>query len=241
MTAITSNLAPDLDGEGPLWLQVRRALARPILDGTWQPGAKIPGRDRADRALRRLAHDHQQGPAQPGARRPGGAAAQARHHRRRPRAAASGVRDLGCGGGGAARRRNLHLQRVRAGGRQRRQRARPPPRPRSGRAPAVAAGRALFRWPSGAAGGTPDQSRLRTQGAEGIVQEKMRRANGCSSMCPGPRPSTPSWRAKRAAESRSCCSYAPAAPAWWWSVKPGTAKSPSPSPGYGIPASITGW
>jgi len=33
---------PELDGEGPLWLQVRRALARPILDGSWQPGAKVP-------------------------------------------------------------------------------------------------------------------------------------------------------------------------------------------------------
>jgi GntR family histidine utilization transcriptional repressor len=38
MTAMT----PKLDGEGPLWLQIRRALAGPILDGRWQPGAKIP-------------------------------------------------------------------------------------------------------------------------------------------------------------------------------------------------------
>jgi GntR family histidine utilization transcriptional repressor len=73
MTAITSHLAPDLDaphldGDGPLWLQVRRALARPILDGTWQPGAKIPAetelterygasRMTINKALHSLAHD----------------------------------------------------------------------------------------------------------------------------------------------------------------------------------------
>lgn len=33
---------PELDGEGPLWLQIRRALARPILDGSWPSGSRIP-------------------------------------------------------------------------------------------------------------------------------------------------------------------------------------------------------
>lgn len=32
----------DLDGQGPLWQQIRRALIRPINDGTWPPGTKIP-------------------------------------------------------------------------------------------------------------------------------------------------------------------------------------------------------
>jgi GntR family histidine utilization transcriptional repressor len=31
-----------LDGEGPAWLQIRRTLSKPILDGTWPPGARIP-------------------------------------------------------------------------------------------------------------------------------------------------------------------------------------------------------
>lgn len=33
---------PELDGEGPVWLQIRRALAGPILDGSWKPGDKVP-------------------------------------------------------------------------------------------------------------------------------------------------------------------------------------------------------
>jgi GntR family transcriptional regulator, histidine utilization repressor len=33
---------PELDGDGPVWLQIRRALAGPILDGSWKPGDKIP-------------------------------------------------------------------------------------------------------------------------------------------------------------------------------------------------------
>jgi len=64
MTATT----PDLDGEGPLWLQIRRALARPILDGSWQAGASIPTETRLvqrygasrmtiNKALHSLAHD----------------------------------------------------------------------------------------------------------------------------------------------------------------------------------------
>lgn len=32
----------DLDGQGPLWQQIRRALIRPIGDGTWPAGTKIP-------------------------------------------------------------------------------------------------------------------------------------------------------------------------------------------------------
>ncbi len=31
-----------LDGDGPVWLQIRRALAQPILDGAWRPGTRIP-------------------------------------------------------------------------------------------------------------------------------------------------------------------------------------------------------
>jgi GntR family histidine utilization transcriptional repressor len=32
-----------LDGQGPVWLQIRRALAQPILSGKWRPGTRIPG------------------------------------------------------------------------------------------------------------------------------------------------------------------------------------------------------
>ncbi|HEU5443279.1 MAG TPA: UTRA domain-containing protein [Steroidobacteraceae bacterium] len=35
-------VAPALDGEGPIWLQIRRALAGPIMSGTWPPGTRIP-------------------------------------------------------------------------------------------------------------------------------------------------------------------------------------------------------
>ena len=31
-----------LDGNGPVWLQIRRALAQPILNGDWRPGTRIP-------------------------------------------------------------------------------------------------------------------------------------------------------------------------------------------------------
>ncbi len=31
-----------LDGEGPLHLQIRRAIARPILSGAWPPGRRVP-------------------------------------------------------------------------------------------------------------------------------------------------------------------------------------------------------
>jgi GntR family histidine utilization transcriptional repressor len=64
---MTANM-PALDGDGPLWLQIRRALARPILDGSWRPGAKIPAetelterygasRMTVNKALHSLAHD----------------------------------------------------------------------------------------------------------------------------------------------------------------------------------------
>ena len=33
---------PPLDGKGPLWQQVRRALAGPIMKGAWAPGTHIP-------------------------------------------------------------------------------------------------------------------------------------------------------------------------------------------------------
>jgi len=35
---------PDLalDGDGPLHLQIRRAIARPILAGSWPPGRRVP-------------------------------------------------------------------------------------------------------------------------------------------------------------------------------------------------------
>ena len=33
---------PPLDGEGPLWLQIRRSLALAILNGDWPAGTKVP-------------------------------------------------------------------------------------------------------------------------------------------------------------------------------------------------------
>jgi GntR family histidine utilization transcriptional repressor len=33
---------PSLDGDGPIWQQIRRALADPILNGKWPPGTRIP-------------------------------------------------------------------------------------------------------------------------------------------------------------------------------------------------------
>ena len=34
--------APPLDGSGPIWLQIRRALARSINGGDWAPGTRVP-------------------------------------------------------------------------------------------------------------------------------------------------------------------------------------------------------
>jgi GntR family histidine utilization transcriptional repressor len=31
-----------LDGDGPIWQQIRRVLARPIINGEWPPGTRIP-------------------------------------------------------------------------------------------------------------------------------------------------------------------------------------------------------
>src|SRR5471030_52428 len=31
-----------LDGDGPNWLQIRRAIARKIMSGAWGPGSRIP-------------------------------------------------------------------------------------------------------------------------------------------------------------------------------------------------------
>ncbi len=39
--AVTPRI-PKLDGRGPLWLQIRRALSAPILSGEWPPGTRIP-------------------------------------------------------------------------------------------------------------------------------------------------------------------------------------------------------
>jgi len=36
------NELADLDGQGPLWQQIRRALIKPIEDGRWTPDQKIP-------------------------------------------------------------------------------------------------------------------------------------------------------------------------------------------------------
>ena len=57
---------PDLDGDGPLWQQIRRAIERPILTGDWPPGSPVPSelqlmtrygtaRMTVNRALRSLA------------------------------------------------------------------------------------------------------------------------------------------------------------------------------------------
>lgn len=35
-------IIPKLDGDGPMWQQIRRALADPILNGKWPPGTRIP-------------------------------------------------------------------------------------------------------------------------------------------------------------------------------------------------------
>ena len=36
------SVMPALDGDGPIWQQIRRALADPILNGEWPPGTRIP-------------------------------------------------------------------------------------------------------------------------------------------------------------------------------------------------------
>jgi GntR family transcriptional regulator, histidine utilization repressor len=63
-----SDEALELDGIGPLWQQIQRAIARPILSGAWQAGTRVPSeidlmarfgaaRMTVHRALRNLAGD----------------------------------------------------------------------------------------------------------------------------------------------------------------------------------------
>lgn len=40
--AIATLRIPPLDGRGPIWRQIRRALSAPILSGDWPPGTRIP-------------------------------------------------------------------------------------------------------------------------------------------------------------------------------------------------------
>jgi GntR family histidine utilization transcriptional repressor len=40
--SLPSAVMPGLDGDGPIWQQIRRALANPILNGEWPPGTRIP-------------------------------------------------------------------------------------------------------------------------------------------------------------------------------------------------------
>jgi GntR family histidine utilization transcriptional repressor len=41
-TRIGEVVVPPLDGEGPIWLQIRRSLAHVILSGKWPAGTKVP-------------------------------------------------------------------------------------------------------------------------------------------------------------------------------------------------------
>jgi GntR family histidine utilization transcriptional repressor len=47
-----SPTAPPLDGKGPLWHQIRRALANPIMSGAWPPGTRIPTETALTRSFR---------------------------------------------------------------------------------------------------------------------------------------------------------------------------------------------
>ena len=47
-----SPVVPALDGKGPIWQQIRRALANPIVTGAWPPGTRIP----TEAALTRSFH-----------------------------------------------------------------------------------------------------------------------------------------------------------------------------------------
>jgi GntR family transcriptional regulator, histidine utilization repressor len=40
--SVSARVVPALDGNGPIWQQIRRALADPILSGRWPPGTRIP-------------------------------------------------------------------------------------------------------------------------------------------------------------------------------------------------------
>lgn len=59
---------PTLDGDGPIWLQIRRAIATRILGGDWPPGTRLPtetvvagryrtARETVARAFRNLASE----------------------------------------------------------------------------------------------------------------------------------------------------------------------------------------
>lgn len=59
---------PALDGHGPIWQQIRRALAHPIVSGMWPPGTRIPteasltrtfhtSRMTVGKAIQSLAHE----------------------------------------------------------------------------------------------------------------------------------------------------------------------------------------
>lgn len=39
---VSISAIPPLDGEGPLWLQIRRSLSLPIVSGRWPSGTRIP-------------------------------------------------------------------------------------------------------------------------------------------------------------------------------------------------------
>jgi GntR family histidine utilization transcriptional repressor len=39
---VVGQTIPSLDGAGPLWLQIRRAIAGPIVDGRWPSGTRLP-------------------------------------------------------------------------------------------------------------------------------------------------------------------------------------------------------
>ena len=47
-----SATAPTLDGKGPIWQQIRRALANPIVSGAWPPGTRIPTEAALTRSFR---------------------------------------------------------------------------------------------------------------------------------------------------------------------------------------------
>lgn len=42
LRSVSARVVPALDGKGPIWQQIRRSLADPILSGQWPPGTRIP-------------------------------------------------------------------------------------------------------------------------------------------------------------------------------------------------------
>lgn len=49
---VRSPTTPTLDGKGPIWQQIRRALANPIVSGAWPPGTRIPTEAALTRSFR---------------------------------------------------------------------------------------------------------------------------------------------------------------------------------------------